>query len=88
MARKAQRGHLAGHGRSRALHQDPGGKPGLRRQPIELALLGRGEEPHSMSSFMSRTARSIPTSTALQTIAYPMFSSVTSSIRATGRTFQ
>ena len=66
--RRSEREHLAGHGGARALHQHPGGKTGLRCQPIELALLGGGEEPHPISSFMSRTARSIPTSTALQTI--------------------
>ena len=64
-----ERQHLAGDRGARALHQDPRGKPGIRGQPIDLALLGRGEEPHPMSSFMSRTARSIPTSTALQMIA-------------------
>jgi hypothetical protein len=60
----------ASNGGPSALHQHPGGKLRFRgREPIQLALLGRGEQPHPIRSFMSRTARSMPVSTARQTMA-------------------
>ena len=90
---RPQREHFPRHRRARALHQRAGGQTQLGSQPIQLALLGGGEEPHArpglvISSFMSRTARSSPTRTARQTIAYPILSSPISSIRATAVTFQ
>ena len=43
--------------------------------------------PRESSSFISRTARSIPTSTARATMAWPMLSSSISRMATTGRTF-
>jgi hypothetical protein len=40
-----------------------------------------------MTCFISRTARSMPTSTARETIEWPMFSSSTPAMRTIGRTF-
>ena len=59
--------------RAGVFHQHAGRQSGLGGEPIELALLRCRQEPHArpgrtMSSFMSRTARSRPTSTARHTI--------------------
>ena len=47
-----------------------------------MATLDRTLRPSRQSSFISRTARSMPTSTARPTMACPMFSSSISSMRS------
>src|SRR5262249_4694002 len=51
---------------------------------------GHYEQDHAwaMASFISRTARSMPTSTARLTMLWPMFSSSTPEMRATAWTLQ
>jgi hypothetical protein len=87
-----RRGHLQGalrQGLAGVLHEDGGrhavGVGGL----VDLAHLQRVEGPLQgllMMVTISRTAGSKPTSTARETIAWPMFSSSISAMRAMGRT--
>src|SRR5690606_22892837 len=81
------------HRAGRVLHQeDAGHAEFVDRLPIESpGLFGGQDAVHLlarwMSSTISRTARSMPTSTDRATMAWPMLSSRISGIAATGTTF-